>query len=373
MKKKSNTPVFIGLSLFVLLILACSFPGMASTPPSENSESAIQTAIAGTHTALALAVPPINATALPSVDAVQTTPATATATIVHLLTPGEPPSYYESHIVDRNSSSTAPQHAANGGENFDANLYERPFNATTMDIYYPDLDIIKARLDRTGTWAYVEIETVGINPTNGKMNGNYGIELDLDVDGRGDWLILASNPTSIWSTIGVRVWQDTNNDIGNDFPSRADHPQKGDGYDLLYFDQGNNPDADIAWARISPKNPKIIQIAFKPSLIGNDNYFMWGAWTDQGVFKPEFYDYNDHFTHAEAGSPLPGLKQYYPLKALFEVDNTCREAVGFTLVGGEPGGCPVYIPPTETRVPPPTPVPPTPVPPTPTNTPYTIY
>ena len=362
MKKKNNIHVFIGLSLFILLILACSLPGTSTAPQPENNENAIQTAVAGTYTAQALAIPPVNATAVPNQVAVPT------ATIVHLTIPGEPPNNYESYIVDRNSSSTAPQRAANGGENFDTNLLERPFNAVTMDIYYPDLDIIKARLDRTGTWAYVEIETANVNPNNGGMGGNYGIELDLDVDGRGDWLILVTKPTNVWSTTGVRIWQDTNNDVGNDFPTRADHPQKGNGYDLLYFDQGNNPDADIAWARISPKNPKIIQIAFKPSLIANDNYFMWGAWTDMGVFKPEFYDYNDHFTHTEAGSPLPGLKQYYPLKALFEVDNTCREAVGFALVGDEPGGCLVYIPPTETQVPPPTSVPPTP-----TQTPYGPY
>ena len=371
MKKRNNLRTFIGLSLFIMLILACSLPGMTASPP-ENNVGTIETAIAGTQTTLALFAQPISATAMPSMNAVPAT-AVATATIVHITTPGEPPNFYESHIVDRNSSSTAAKHAANGGENFDTNLYERPFNATTMDIYYPDLDIIKARLDRTGTWVYVEVEMSNTNPNNSGMGGNYGVELDLDVDGRGDWLILASKPTSTWSTTGVRVWQDTNDAVGNALPTRADHPQKGNGYDVLYFNQGNNPDADIAWARISPKNPKVIQIAFKPSLIGNDNTFMWGAWADQGVFKPEFYDYNDYFTHAEAGSPLPGLKKYYPIKALFEVDNTCREAVGFTLVGGEPGGCLVYIPPTETRVPPPTDIPPTDVPLIPTETPYTLY
>ncbi|MBT3321538.1 MAG: hypothetical protein HN392_04550 [Anaerolineae bacterium] len=353
MKKKSKLTILISFSFFTLLILACSLPGMATTSPSEDNEDAIQTAIAETHTALALVAPPVNATAGPSVA-----PA-LTATPVHLLIPGEPPSYFESHIIDRNSLSTAPKHAANGGENFDTNLYERPFNATTMDIYYPDLDIIKARLDRTGAWVYIEIEMVNVNPSDGIMGGNYGVELDLDVDGRGDWLVLASKPTSTWSTLGVRVWQDTDNDVGNDFPTRSDPPQQGNGYDMLYFNQGNNPDADIAWARISPKNPKVIQIAFKPSLIASDNYFMWGAWADQGVFKPEFYDYNDHFTHAEAGSPLPGLQKYYPLKALFEVDNTCREAVGFTLTGEEPASCLVYIPPTETQIPTTIPVTPT--------------
>lgn len=344
------------LFVAILLILACSLP---STPPPnpDNQEAEIRDAVAGTQTALVLAAPP-QATPVPSLEL-----ATATPNIVHLTTPGEPPSYYESWIIDRDSSSTAPQRAANGGENFSVNLYERPFNANTMDIYYPDLDIKNARLDRKGTWVYVEIEMVNVRQSGG-MNGNYGVELDLDVDGRGDWLILASKPQPTWSTKGVRVWTDTNNDVGNDFPVNSDPPQRGNGYDQLFFDQGNNPDADIAWARVSPQNPAFIQLAFKNSLIANDNYFMWGAWADQGVFNPAFYDYNDHFTHAEAGSPLPGLQKYYPLKALFEVDNTCREAIGFTLVGDEPGACPVYIPPTDK----PTQVPPT-ITPTPTPSP----
>ncbi|MBT3188614.1 MAG: hypothetical protein HN736_06975 [Anaerolineae bacterium] len=352
---------FLALLALLLLVLACSLPGMTTSAPPDASatqlrELEIQVALAGTQTALALAQPQPNATLIPE-QATAIPP--STPTIVHLTTPGEPPAFYESWVTDRDSSSTAPQRAANGGENFDQNLYERPFNATAMDIYYPDLDIVYARLDRGGGWVYVEIETSNVRQSGG-MLGNYGVEFDLDVDGRGDWLILASQPKATWSTEGVRVWQDTNNDVGNDFPVSSDPPQKGNGYDQLFFDQGNNPDADIAWARVSPSNPNYIQIAFKHSLIANDNAFMWGAWTDQGVFKPAFYDYNDHFTHAEAGSPLPGLTNYYPLKALFEVDNTCRMSVGFALTGEEPGSCPVFVP---------TPVPPTHEPPTPEPTP----
>ena len=365
MKKKNLLALFI---LLTLLILACSLPGMTAPADSSNNDDLVREAVAGTQTALALAAPP-EATSVPSVDVPTATP---TQTIIHQITPGEPPGHYESWVIDRDSSSTAPQRAANGGENFAANLYERPFNANTMDIYYPDLDIKLAKLDRSGTWVYVEIEMVNVNQ-NGGMNGNYGVELDLDLDGRGDWLILASQPKATWSTEGVRVWTDSNNDIGNDYPVYSDPPQRGNGYDQLFFDQGNNPDPDIAWARVSPQNPAIIQLAFKFSLIANDNSFMWGAWTDQGVFNPAFYDYNDHFTHDEAGSPLPGLQKYYPLKALFEVDNTCRESIGFVLAGDEPGACPVA--PTATPIPPTavaptaTPIPPTAVPPTATDTP----
>ena len=63
MKKKSKLTILISFSFFTLLILACSLPGMATTSPSEDNEDAIQTAIAETHTALALVAPPVNATA----------------------------------------------------------------------------------------------------------------------------------------------------------------------------------------------------------------------------------------------------------------------------------------------------------------------
>ena len=130
MKKKSDFRVLMGLSLLILLILACSFPETTLSPSPENNEDEIRNAVAGTQIALALATQQSNATAIPDADS-----APPPEPIVHLTSPGEPPSYYESHIIDRDSSSPAPQRAANGGENFDTNLYERPFNATTMNIY----------------------------------------------------------------------------------------------------------------------------------------------------------------------------------------------------------------------------------------------
>ena len=65
---------------------------------------------------------------------------------------------------------------------------------------------------------------------------------------------------------------------------------------------------------------------------------MWGAWAQMGGLHPELFDYNDHFTLAQAGDPFPGNANY-PIKALAELDNTCRWAVGFTPNGSEPGLC----------------------------------
>jgi hypothetical protein len=84
-----------------------------------------------------------------------------------------------------------------------------------------------------------------------------------------------------------------------------------------------------------------VQLAVRRSLIDDDSAFMWGAWADAGVSNPAWADYNDHFTLAEAGSPLSS-SQEYPLKALAQVDNTCRMYFGFTPTGREAGICEVY-------------------------------
>jgi hypothetical protein len=45
------------------------------------------------------------------------------------------------------------------------------------------------------------------------------------------------------------------------------------------------------------------------------------------------------FTAAEAGSPNTCDGDRYPLRALFGIDNTCRDACGFDPAGSEPGLC----------------------------------
>jgi len=145
-----------------------------------------------------------------------------------------------------------------GSDAFVNNLYERPFNANSMDTYLPYIDIVNTQGYIDDTWGYATITLSG-NDTNGKLPAKYGVELDLNKDGRGDWLIIASNPTSTqWSTQGVQAWKDTNGDAGGAIPIVADKvPSSGDGYEILVFDQGkgnNNPDG--AWVRISPDDSK---------------------------------------------------------------------------------------------------------------------
>jgi hypothetical protein len=106
--------------------------------------------------------------------------------------------------------------------------------------------------------------------------------------------------------------------------------------------QGVGADPDAAWTRISPSDANSVQIAFKSSLIKDAGSFMWGAWAmDDSMLHPDWFDFNDHFTLAQSGSPLIEDTTNNPLKELAEVDNIWRWVVGFIPTGNEPGICPV--------------------------------
>jgi hypothetical protein len=210
--------------------------------------------------------------------------------------------------------------------------------------YLPWVDISRAELAWDGQWFYISIKLQASPLTAPDQPTDYMAEVDVNRDGRGDYLILAAAPKSRdWTTDGVRIYEDKNHDVGGATPLVSD-TQPGDGYETLVFDQGQGPDPDAAWARISPSDPSTVQLAFLPDSIGGSRSFIWWAWADRGAQHPDWFDYNDHFTQAQAGSPLVELKQYYPLAELWGVDNTCRMAYGFTPTGSEKGLCQLPAP-----------------------------
>lgn len=309
---------------------------VVGTAVVETQSAALEMLTAGTPT------PPTETETPPPLPATESP--TLTATIAHQSRPGEP-AFRTSWMVDSNSAVNAQARRVTRGEYYQINWLERPFNAETLSVYYADLDIVQASLGRRDGWVYVTIELAG--QREGGLQGAYGVELDLNVDGRGDWLVLAGQPGAEWSTERVRVWRDLNMDVGDNTPVQSDPPQGGDGYETLVFDSGWGEDADLAWARLDANNRNSAQIAFKEAMIQGDTGFLWGAWADQGLVNPAWFDYVDHFSYDEAGSPLVEAPQY-PLKAVFEVDNTCRWAAGFTPSGDELGLCPLPAAPTPT-------------------------
>ena len=103
-----------------------------------------------------------------------------------------------SKIGDYDSSTTGKD--APGGDRFSFGEYERPFNANTMDIYFPYLDIQNAQIYQDDTWIFGLIVIKGLD-ANKALPRNYAVELDTNVDGRGDWLIMASKPSGTdWTT-----------------------------------------------------------------------------------------------------------------------------------------------------------------------------
>ena len=242
------------------------------------------------------------------------------------------------------SNAAAKKMAPPGSDIFVKDLFERPFNANTMNTYFPYIDIVNTQGYIDDIWGYATITLSGVD-ASGHLPAKYGVELDLNKDGRGDWLVLVSNPSSTdWSTQGVQAWKDTNGDVGGTTPIVSDNSAGGNGYETLVFDQGKGSDnPDGAWVRISSADNKTIQIAFKLSMIGNPKFYTMGAWAGTDL-NPAMFDYNDHMTHLQAGDPDSNV-QFYPIKALSEIDSTCRLIIPFDPAATAPGLCFTYVKP----------------------------
>jgi hypothetical protein len=240
-------------------------------------------------------------------------------------------------IYDVVSVDTAAEQRAPYGDSYDINLLERPFMGDMS--YVADLDITGYSLSFDEKFYYVSIALVGTNPNN-DLGIQYAVELDLDADGFGDYIVVSYPPHNVeWSTDNVQVAWDSDHDTGGLSPERAEAPLPGDGYDTVIFDSGRGEadDPDLAWARINAGKNATVQFAFKRTLA--ENRFMYGVLADAGPKEVADLDYVDRFTRSEAGSPIRGNDDY-PLKALYGVDNTCWTAQGFEGNYEEPKRCP---------------------------------
>jgi len=319
--------IFPTLALSAAVTLACSLGSALSTSDPTSTAAAEAPATEAPQTATS--VPPTE-TAVPP-----------TPTVAHLITPGEVPSE-QYFLSDIQSGGTNELARAATGDNYTRNRLERPFTVPSME-YRADLDVVRAEISSDSTWYYFTIVLYGV--TGGvpgePLKGPYGIELDLDGDGRGDMIVRAlAPPAGEWTTDGVQVWTDSNDDVGGLSPMNADAPGGSqDGYDHLLFDQGYGGDPDSAYVRLASIEDTGVQFAVKQTVVG-DPAFLWGAWSDEGVNQPGWLDYNDHFSEAEAGS-VAQASSSFPLAAVGAVDNTCRMFFGYSPTGSEPGLCAV--------------------------------
>ncbi len=239
-------------------------------------------------------------------------------------------------VYDVESQGTAPEKRAPYGDSYNINRLERPFLQDMT--YVPNLDLSTYMVGMDADWVYVSIALVGSDP-NDPLGIDYAVELDVDHDGFGDYIVWAAPPyPRDWDTAPVKIYQDTNHDTGGLSAEKSDAPLAGNGYDKLIFSGGaSDADPDMGWVRINDGVQGSVQFAFKRSLAGNA--FMLGVMADAGWRDPGKLDYVDRIKLEDAGSPLRENPNY-PLKALYAVDNVCREAFGFQATGYEPQLCP---------------------------------
>lgn len=310
---------FMFIAILMMAALACNLSG--STAPTET------------------APPPPTDTAPPPAP-----PPTETPGVQHQDIPISAP---ESRpYPDVVSVDTAPEKRAPYGDSYDLNRLERPFSQEM--IYIPDLDITAFSISEDETWYYVSIGLVGKDPNN-TLSINYAVELDKNLDGFGDFLILAQPPyTEEWSAANIKIYADTNRNTAGLNPVKSDAPFNGDGFDTLIHSiaDGIGDDPDLAWVRINAGPLATVQFAFKKSWAGSQ--FMYGVMADGGLKDVAKLDYVNHFTLPEAGSPVR-RNSYYPLQALYAIDNTCYQAFGFKATGFEPKICPEIVQPQQAQ------------------------
>ena len=325
---KKNNFIFLYSFILIFVILACNLPKLQGTEP-------IGIVPSDTPLAVGFPVTPIEMATTTETPSPTPEPPTPTITVSHSLVPSTDvkPGKLINDVV---SVDTAVQMRAPYGDSYDTNRFERPFLQDMT--YVPDLDIISFNLGYDEKFYYVSIELVGTDPNN-DLGINYGVELDINADGFGDMIIIAHPPYKVdWSTDNVQIVKDTNRDTSGLSAEKAEAPMPGDGYDEIIFDggRGANDDPDLAWVRINAGKKATVQFAFKKSFAGTK--FMYGVIADGGLKSVADMDYVDRFTKEEAGSPVRDQGNY-PLKALYGVDNVCREVFGFTGTKQEPQRC----------------------------------
>ncbi len=348
--QKSFSKVFlVFLPGLMLVILACNLPGSGADKVGgitqtarvlEQSIQLTQAALVGAEIPGMVKTPsPVSLeTSLPELSQTQAVEPSPTLTIemIHTRTPGQPPAA-KGEIVDFNSKPYAESKYTVGGDSYKAIFLERPFDSSMN--YRADIDILKTELTADGEYDFITIFLAGKGSASQSLKAFYAVELDTDYDGRGDYLIWAGSPVGAdWSASNVAVYRDTNNDVGGSRALFSDAPFTGDGYDTKIYPSEGGGDPDLAFCRLAPNQSSAVQIAFKPQLLDKSNAFMWGVTADDGLKSPGKYDYNDIFTEAEAGSPLKDNPNY-PLKGLFNVDNTCRMSYGRLYSSTDPGAC----------------------------------
>jgi len=338
--KKVTSLVFFLFIIVPFVLSGCNLPFKivpntpatsvpTALPPTEPPVAATEPMTAVTTAAPAETEPPAAVTSAPQAT-------TAPAQITHTSVPTD--SYYVAAqvAVDCNTGARlaagSTQVVVSGCDYWNREFLERPADGPDGN-YIPALDILWSQTGKSTPWIFLRIKVTSL--VDEPAGYQAGFELDDNLDSRGDFLLLASEPKSTqWSTDGVQVWQDSNGDVGGSKPFAFDQNQS-NGYDTQLFDSGVGQDPDLAWVRISPKDPTIIEFALKATVLPNPHVFGWWAWTGIGKLNPAGFEVVDRSQDDQT----------------WDVDNSCSWIFGETPKEGQLANLCTILEPTATPAP----------------------
>jgi len=195
-------------------------------------------------------------------------------------------------------------------DQWERNYFERPLDESLNELF-PQLDIVEAEFGQDENWFYTRILVFSELVEDLVLDGVYAIEIDLDLDARGDILITAASPGNYppdeWTSEGVQVWLDKNEDVGGPTAVLVDPRYDGDGYETLLVDSGVGDDPDLAFVKTYSDQPGLIEFGFKATLLDGVEIFEWWVWAMQEDLGAAKYDPVD----------------FFPQDTLFALDNTC--------------------------------------------------
>ena len=297
--------------MFVLLLSAC---GSSETPTYQPQEDALPTEVEVEESAPAAedAAEESSSTEIPPTDV----PAEADSSqeIVHWAYPGDFKVAPLQKIFDCKTGpyfkTSQTYNLSEVCDQWDRNYFERPLNEALTELY-PQLDIIEAEFGQDENWYYTRILVFSELVENLVLDGVYAIEIDLDLDARGDILITTNAPGTYpadeWTSEGVQVWQDANDDVGGPQAMLVDPRYDGDGYETLLVDSAVGDDPDLAYVKTYSETPGLLEFGFKADLLGDVESFEWWVWAMGVDLTAAKYDPVD----------------FFPQDSLFALDNTC--------------------------------------------------
>lgn len=241
------------------------------------------------------------------------------------------------------SGSGGPLEPPAGADNYYIDLYERPTiqrpDSTKPADYYGFIDIEAIMWGEDANFYYFAIDVV--NTLDGDLPEYYGVEIDFDKDGRGDYFLEVQSPKDSlhkagWTTKALSLWYDSNNDVGKSDPYAPDsHANSApNGYDREYWKEGSSSygaPSDQAYVRCLSSSPTVVEFAIKKGTIGDFMSADFRGWAMKGSKNLDECYWHDKYTESQAGSPYKS-SAYYPPGNIYETDNTPWKTNDLTVV-----------------------------------------